>query len=126
MTAQRDTPAQLHVSTLLARLALAMQNLHHMVCDVETTILDGVHANGPQAAVPVSIQQLDHVLQTIDELAQLIHRLSEQQLHENQLLIADVIAPVRLERLRNLLEHEQTGKEENMARQHNAGDVSLF
>lgn len=126
MIAPLDTPPQLHVSTLLARLTSAMHNLHHMVCEVEASILDGVKANGPQAAVPASIQQLDHVLQIIDELAQLMHRLSEHRMHENQLSIADVIAPVRLETLRNLLAQEQTGKEDNKSQLHDAGHVSLF
>ena len=66
--------------------------------------------------MPPTVQQLDHVLQMIDELAQLIRRLAQSQETETAKTNLEIILPIGLERLRNLIAFGTSEDEEGPPR----------
>ncbi|MBE0414248.1 hypothetical protein, partial [Yoonia sp.] len=115
-----------YLSALLGRVALALEDLGQMIVEVETIILDDLQAERPDDLVRLPIQHLDHALQTIAELGQLMQRLSEQEMQIDQFSLTDMISPIRLERLRHLLANGRLTDERQSHKSVNSGHVSLF
>lgn len=117
--------SQLQLSTTLSHVALALQSLGEMILEVETSILENVGKSAPLETAPVSIQKLDHALQMVDELGLLMQRLSLCQQPDAKCPFDQVISPIRLEGLQNLIAHG--GSQEQILPPKGAdGHVSLF
>lgn len=125
MTAAPTPGLHLDLSTTLERVALAMQILANMIVEVETNILENIQETGQNAPVPLSVQKLDHALQMIDEIGLLMQRLSGGQLSKAQCDFDQMITPIRLEGLLNLIVHGEA-QTEQVVPTGKTGHVSLF
>lgn len=124
MTAD-PSPPELNLATTLDRVALAILDVGAMIADVETCILDDIVPEGGTKAVPATVQQLDHALQIIGELSQLVQRLAEAQRVDDGSSFHDTVFPINLERLRHLIAFGIT-HEPDQQRQAVSEMISLF
>lgn len=109
----KPTPAEdfaptLDVSTILSNAATGMAELARLVHHLEDAIFDGEDQQTGLLDKPALHQDIDLITQTIAEFRDLITRLAAHTAKEPQLATQDIIAPIRLEKLRNLIAHGES------------------
>jgi len=89
---------------VLQKMSMAMLELNRTTSDLEDALLSTELEEGQNGKRSVAhLQKLDMILQMSDELAHLLSRLADQAPDHDDVAILDLIAPIRLERLHQIL-----------------------
>ena len=126
----RPAPAEdfappMDVSTILSNAAIGMAELARLVHHLEDAIFDDEDQQTGLRNQPALHQDIDLITQTIAEFRDLIIRLAAHTAKEPQLAPQDIIAPIRLEKLRNLIAHGES-KSTASALKHGPQEIDLF
>ena len=102
MNAHDNTiPSQVVASKyVIQNTAIALEALGGRVRKLEEKLLKSITEPLCEAQASTAYQDIDLVLQTIDELRNLLDRIALQTCENDQVLIDDTINPIRLESLR--------------------------
>ncbi len=125
MKNEKSSPEQYRLQIVLRNVSRAMRDLGEVVSQLETSVLEANSDIQGRRIDPISMQQFDLVIQSVDEIGLLLDRMSTETDVNAQIDYGRVIAPTRLEKLRDLV----GGSDANEAHRllpHDASGVSLF
>lgn len=113
------------VSSMLKNTGDAIQMLREALQDVEMRLLEPTMSMRSEATPSDSLQFVDLLSQSVDEIALLLDRLSIALPETIMIDASQVIAPIRLENLRKVIRH---GTDTHLidARPKSVTEISLF
>lgn len=121
-----DPDDQIHtMAEILANSATAMSAIKELVYDIELQFLDRPSRVNIGIPTQPKLQNLDLLSQSIQEVEMLLKRLSTLQLQSIIIQNRDIIAPIRLEYLRNII-RDGAKSIHQLAHNKNGSDISLF
>lgn len=105
MKANENTiPSQVVASKyVIQNTAIALDALGGRVKKLEERLLNSISEPLCEAQASTAYQDIDLVLQTIEELRNLLARIALQTCENDRILIDDTINPIRLESLRSAI-----------------------
>ncbi len=107
---------------LLTDIAQVCREIGAMIAQIETSLIDAAQDTGTVVLPRQSMQQIDLVMQSVEEVALLMERSNQMMPTCARADIEKIIGPTRLEWIRNRL---STALPDN-GRATRTGEVSLF
>lgn len=110
MTTAKQQLSTESLPAVIGRTGIALRQIGMMVAELETSLIDAGFETDGRAIDRSSMQQIDLVLQSVEELACLLERLEAQLQPGTTVSHELILAPVRLEWLRHLLADVNDGQ----------------
>lgn len=128
MSEHNPTIPQLDLPAIAGRIAFALQDMGHMMSEIEKGVMQDIYQLDLNQPLPSHLQELDQVLQLIEELSLFFGRISEHKGQDPLQDYTNIIEPIRLQKLRDLIAHGPSGSENNVGSPENSasGYVALF
>ncbi|MFQ1700158.1 hypothetical protein ACJ5NV_06145 [Loktanella agnita] len=127
MTKKKDFSQRYGLQTVIRSVGEAMEELGQSVAGLEDSILDAALEEHGVEVSHTALQRFDLIIQSIEEIRLLLDRLSDDTSTTEKVDYARVIAPVKLEKIRNKISgYECTEMSEREQQQQIQERISLF
>ncbi len=127
MTKKKDFSQGYGLQTVIRSVGQAMNELGQSVAGLEDSILDAALEEHGVEVSHTALQRFDLIIQSIEEIRLLLDRLSADTSTTEKVDYARVIAPVKLEKIRNMISgYECTEMSAREQQQQIQDRISLF